>query len=333
MGLFYSILAILVLLFFIIAGAGGMGLYTLFTIIVPYAAIFLFVAGFIYRVLKWASAPVPFHIPTVSGQQKSLSWIQADNTDSPFTTGGVVKRLALEILLFRSLLKNEKIEMEAPHRLLFKTSTLLWLGAMAFHWSLLVIGVRHLRFFLEPLPACIVVLIRIDSIFQGFFRVFPVPYITDFLILIALAYLFFRRVADLQVRYISIPSDYFVLLLLGGIAISGVLMRVFYKQDLVQVKEWVMAMLRFQPALPKGVTLIFYVHLFFVSLLAAYFPFSKLMHMPGIFLSPTRNLTNTSRSERHVNPWNYPVKVHTYAEYEDHFRGAMKEVGLPVDKE
>jgi len=333
MGLWYSILASLVLLFFIIAGAGGMGLYTLFTIIVPYAAIFLFVAGFIYRVLKWASAPVPFHIPTVSGQQKSLSWIQADNTDSPFTTGGVVKRLALEILLFRSLLKNEKIEMEAPHRLLFKTSTLLWLGAMAFHWSLLVIGVRHLRFFLEPLPACIVVLIRIDSIFQGFFRVFPVPYITDFLILIALAYLFFRRVADLQVRYISIPSDYFVLLLLGGIAISGVLMRVFYKQDLVQVKEWVMAMLRFQPALPKGVTLIFYVHLFFVSLLAAYFPFSKLMHMPGIFLSPTRNLTNTSRSERHVNPWNYPVKVHTYAEYEDHFRGAMKEVGLPVDKE
>jgi len=47
----------------------------------------------------------------------------------------------------------------------------------------------------------------------------------------------------------------------------------------------------------------------------------------------TRNLMNTSRSERHVNPWDYPVKVHTYAEYEDHFRDAMKEVGLPVEKE
>ena len=244
-----------------------------------------------------------------------------------------MKRLALEILLFRSLLKNEKIELEAPHKLLFRTSTLLWLGAMAFHWSLLVIGVRHLRFFLEPLPDCIVVLIRVDSIFQGFFRLLPVPYITDFLIFIALAYLFFRRVVYPQVRYISIPSDYFVLLLLGGIAVSGVLMRVFYKQDLVQVKEWVMAMLRFQPVLPKGVTLFFYIHLFFVSFLAAYFPFSKLMHMPGIFLSPTRNLMNTSRSERHINPWNYPVKVHTYAEYEDHFRDAMKEVGLPVEKE
>ena len=333
MGLWYSILGILVLLLFVIVGAGGMGLYALFTIFIPYAAVLLFIAGFLYRVLKWASAPVPFHIPTVSGQQKSLSWIKPDNINSPFTTGGVVKRLALEILLFRSLLKNEKIELEAPHKLLFRTSTLLWLGAMAFHWSLLVIGVRHLRFFLEPLPACIVVLIRVDSILQGFFRLLPVPYITDILIFIALAYLFFRRVVYPQVRYISLPSDYFVLLLLGGIAVSGILMRLFYKQDLVQVKEWVMAMLRFQPMLPKGVTLLFYVHLFFVSFLAAYFPFSKLMHMPGIFLSPTRNLMNTSRSERHVNPWNYPVKVHTYAEYEDHFRDAMKEVGLPVEKE
>ncbi len=333
MGLWYSILGILVLLLLVIVGAGGMGLYTLFTIFIPYAAVLLFLIGFIYRVLKWASSPVPFHIPTVSGQQKSLSWIKADNINSPFTTGGVVKRLALEILLFRSLLKNEKIELEAPHRLLFKTSTLLWLGAMVFHWSLLVIGVRHLRFFLEPLPGCIVILIRVDSILQGFFRLLPVPYITDGLILIALAYLLFRRMAYPQVRYISLLPDYFVLLLLGGIAVSGVLMRVFYKQDLVQAKEWVMAMLRFQPMLPKGVTLLFYVHLFLVSVLAAYFPFSKLMHMPGIFLSPTRNLMNSSRSERHVNPWNYPVKVHSYEEYEDHFRGAMKEVGLPVEKE
>src|SRR4030042_1713112 len=249
MGLWYSISGVLSLLLLVLVGVGGLNLYSVFSIFLPYSSVLLFIIGFIYRVLKWASAPVPFHIPTVSGQQKSLSWIKPDNINSPFTTGGVVKRLALEILLFRSLLKNEKIELEAPHKLLFRTSTLLWLGAMAFHWSLLVIGVRHLRFFLEPLPDCIV-----------------------------------------------------VLLLLGGIAASGILMRVFYKQDLVQVKEWVMAMLRLQPMLPKGVTLLFYIHLFFVSFLAAYFPFSKLMHMPGIFLSPTRNLMNTSRSERHVNP-------------------------------
>ncbi len=57
------------------------------------------------------------------------------------------------------------------------------------------------------------------------------------------------------------------------------------------------------------------------------------MHAGGVFLSPTRNMANTNRMERYVNPWNYPVKVHSYAEYEDDFREKMKEAGIPVDKE
>jgi nitrate reductase gamma subunit len=329
MGLWYSISGILLLILLVVIGTEGIGLYSIFAIFIPYGAVLLFVIGFIYRVLKWGSSPVPFHIPTVSGQQKSLSWIKADGLDSPYTTGGVVKRLALEILLFRSLLKNEKVELEAPQRILFRTSALLWLGAMAFHWSFLVILLRHLRFFLEPVPLVVVILQRLDSIFQN---LLPILYISDVIILSALAYLFIRRVIYPQVRYISLPSDYFVLLAIGGIAISGVLMRLIYKVDLVQVKEWVMAMLRFSPLPPKGVNLIFYVHLFSVSLLVAYFPLSKLMHMPGIFLSPTKNLRNTSRNDRHINPWDHPVKVHTYEEYEDEFRDPMKEVGLPVEK-
>jgi nitrate reductase gamma subunit len=329
MGLWYAISGVLILLLFVLIGVGGIGLYSIFGIFIPYLAVLLFVVGFIYRVLKWAGSPVPFNIPTVSGQQKSLPWIKADNIDSPCTTGGVVKRLALEILLFRSLLKNEKVELEAPQRILFRTSTLLWLGAMAFHWSLLVILVRHLRFFLEPVPLVVVILQRVDSILQN---LLPILYISDVIILIALGYLFIRRVITPQVRYISLPQDYFIILAIAGIAVSGVLMRLIYRLDLVQVKEWVMAMLRFSPLPPKGVNLVFYVHLFFVSLLVAYFPVSKLMHMPGIFLSPTKNLRNTSRNDRHINPWDHSVKVHTYEEYEDEFRDPMKEAGLPVEK-
>jgi hypothetical protein len=70
-----------------------------------------------------------------------------------------------------------------------------------------------------------------------------------------------------------------------------------------------------------------------VSVLLAYFPFSKLMHLGGIFLSPTRNLPADTRATRHVNPWNYPVHVHTYEEYEDDFREKMVDAGLPVDKQ
>src|SRR4030043_1653403 len=226
MGLWYSISGILLLIFFVVIGTEGIGLYSIFAIFIPYMALLLFIIGFIYRVLKWANSPVPFHIPTVCGQQKSLPWIKADNIDSPSTTGGVVKRLALEILLFRSLLKNEKVEIEAHHRLLFKTSTLLWLGAMAFHWSLFVILVRHLRFFLEPVPSVVVILQRVDSIFQNLLLIL---YISDVILLIALGYLFLRRVITPQVRYISLPSDYFVLLAIGGVALPGGRMRLLFK--------------------------------------------------------------------------------------------------------
>jgi nitrate reductase gamma subunit len=238
--------------------------------------------------------------------------------------------LALDILLFRSLLKNEKIELREVQKLLYKTSTYLWLGAMAFHWSLLIILLRHSRFFLEPVPSIVLTVQWFDGILQG---LLPILYITDVIIFFALSYLFLRRVIYPQVRYISLPSDYFIILLVLGIAISGILMRLVYKVDLVQVKGWVMGMLSFHPTVPQGVNLLFYIHLFFVCLLIVYFPLSKLMHMAGIFLSPTRNLKNISRNERHINPWNPPVKVHTYEEYEDEFREALKEVGLPLEKE
>ena len=48
---------------------------------------------------------------------------------------------------------------------------------------------------------------------------------------------------------------------------------------------------------------------------------------------PTRNMTGNTREVRHVNPWNYPVPVHTYEEYEDEFRDVMKASGLPIEKE
>ena len=138
---------------------------------------------------------------------------------------------------------------------------------------------------------------------------------------------------DAKLRYISLASDYFPLFLIISIVITGILMRYFDKVDLINVKELAIGLFTFQPVIPQGIGVIFFIHLFLVSSLIAYFPFSKLLHMPGIFLSPTRNLANNSRMKRHVNPWNSPVRVHTYEEYEDEFREKMKEAGLPVEKE
>jgi len=169
-----------------------------------------------------------------------------------------------------------------------------------------------------------------DGILQS-----PVPmlYITDLVILIALIYLFLRRVIFPQMRYISLTADYFTILLLLGVVISGVLMKLFYRVDVVGVKELALGLVSFRPVIPEGIGLSFYIHLFLVSTLLAYFPFSKMIHFAGILLSPTRNLKNDSRMRRYINPWNKPVKVHTYEEWEDEFREAMKGVGLSLEKD
>ena len=151
---------------------------------------------------------------------------------------------------------------------------------------------------------------------------------------LALCYLLARRITNPMLRYISLAADYFPLLLILGIAISGILMRYVYKVDIVAVKELVVSLVAMHPKVPAaGIAPIFYVHLFLVSALFAYFPFSKLMHAPGVFLSPSRNMISNNRWVLHVNPWNYPVKFHHYDEYEDRFREAMIEAGIPVEKE
>ena len=331
MNALYSLFGVIILVLISFIGVWGLGWYSLFGVIIPYVAIATFIVGLIYRVLKWARAPVPFHIPTVCGQQKSLPWIKANNIESPSNTVGIIARMALEVLLFRSLFRNDRAELKRGQKLVYGGNKYLWLGGLAFHWSLFIILFRHLRLLIEPVPSIVLFVQDIDGVFQQAEP--PTICITAIVILMALTYLFVRRVIYPQIRYISLPADYFAVLLIAGVVVSGVLMRLFFKVDVLGVKELAMGVLSFHPTIPEGIGLSFYIHLFLVSTLVAYFPFSKLMHMAGVLLSPTRNLKNNSRMRRHINPWNKPVKVHSYEEWEDIFREKMKGVGLPLEKE
>lgn len=330
MGLIFSFFAVTALVLIVLIGVEGAHLHYLFGVIIPYAAFLTFIVGIIYRVVKWGRIPVPFRIPTTAGQEKSFPWIKENKIDNPSTSLGVIVRMALEVLLFRSLFRNTKAELRDGPKISYGSTKWLWLGGLAFHWTFLIILMRHFRLFLEPVPMPIEILESLD----GFFQVAaPVLYITDIIFLGAVTFLFLRRVIIPHVRYISLAADYFPLFLIFAIGASGVLMRYFWKTDVVGIKELTMGLITFSPVVPQGIGIIFYIHLFLVSVLFAYLPMSKLMHMAGIFLSPTRNLANNNRAAMHVNPWNYPVKVHTYAEYEDDFRDKMKSVGLPVEKE
>ena len=327
MGILVSFLAVVALLLVSLVGVDVLGWRWLFGAAIPYAAAAVFLVGVAARVVGWARSPVPFRIPTTCGQQKSLSWIRQSKVENPSTTAGVVARMALEVLCFRSLFRNTRTELR-DGRLTYSSNKWLWAGAIAFHYSLLVVLLRHLRFFTEPVPRFVLALTRLD----GFFFVgLPVVYATTLLFLGGLTFLLLRRLVSPALRYLSLPADYFPLFLLLAVGLSGAWMRHISKVDVPSVKAVVMGLLHLAPPAAEAVGTAFYVHLFFVSALLAYFPFSKLVHMAGVFMSPTRNLTANSREFRHVNPWNHPVPVHTYAEYEDEFRERMREAGLPLE--
>lgn len=325
---FLSLIAVVAIALAAWAGAAVTGLRWPLGVLLPAAGAVAFVAGTVWRVVTWAKSPVPFRIPVTCGQQASLPWLKASRFDNPSTTTGAVARMGLEVLLFRSLTRNVRAEL-GPGRLVYRDAAALWVAALAFHYSLLVVVVRHLRFLTEPVPALVTALASLDAFFQAGV---PSVYATDVILVAALGYLLLRRFRSPQVRCLSLFGDYFFLFLLLGIATTGLLMRHAVRVDVVSVKELAMCLATLSsPEIPPSLQPIVFAHLALVSTLAACLPFTKLSHMAGVFLSPTRNLANDNRAKRHVSPWRDEVKVHTYEEWEEEFRDKLVAAGLPVE--
>ncbi len=163
----YMLSLIAVGVLFLIAWAGtAVGLQVVFGIIIPYRALFIFLAGFVYKVVDWSRSAVPFCIPTTGGQQKSLPWIEHSRLDCPATKWQVVARMALEILTFRSLFRNTRMRLKEGSRISYQLEIFLWVGALAFHYAFLAVLVRHLRFFTEPVPFFVALVENVDSFFR-----------------------------------------------------------------------------------------------------------------------------------------------------------------------
>jgi nitrate reductase gamma subunit len=210
----------------------------------------------------------------ISTYARTPAPLKIPTTPAPTTTGGVVLRMTREVVFFESL---------------FKSNLWIWGLGMLFHASLALVIMRHLRYFTEPVWEW-VALIQPFGMYAG---------IT---MLLGLGGLWGRRLFVERIRYISTPSDHLMLLLLMGIAASGLLMKFVMHTDVIAVKGYFLGLMHLNvQALPADLLLL--VHLSLVAALLIVFPFSKLLHAPGVFFSPTRNQKDNPREARHLSAW------------------------------
>ncbi|MBL3599305.1 MAG: respiratory nitrate reductase subunit gamma [gamma proteobacterium endosymbiont of Lamellibrachia anaximandri] len=205
---------------------------------------------------------------------KTPAPLKIPTTPAPVTQAGVVMRMFREVVFFESL---------------FKSTKWTWIFSWMFHMGLFVVLARHVRYFVDPVPLPIA-LIQPFGIYAGFAMV------------AGLGGLFLRRIFVDRVRYISAPSDYLMLLLLIFIGFSGLMMTFLIHTDVVMVKQFFDGLFTFSGGeLPMDFALI--MHLTLVVVLMIILPFSKLLHIPGIFFSPSRNQVDNPREKRHLAPW------------------------------
>ena len=195
-------------------------------------------------------------------------------TPAPTTHAGVFARMFREVVFFESLFKGSKWS---------------WLFGWLFHFGMLIVIAQHLRYFTQPVWSWVTIIQWVGSY-------------ASFAMFVGLVGLWARRVLVDRIRYISAPSDHLMLALLLAITGSGLLMKHVDHTDIVLLKAFTLGLitLSWQP-LPNDFVLL--VHLSLVIILMLIFPFSKLLHAPGIFFSPTRNMRDNPREHRHVASW------------------------------
>ncbi len=149
---------------------------------------------------------------------------------------------ALDVIFFRRLFASHKT---------------VWAGSWTFHAAFLFVILRHLRYFLDPVPDCI-------------WCVQPVGIFAGYVLAFSLVYVLFMRTFG-GVRYVSY-QNYLILGLLFLISSTGLIMRNFFRPDLIDVKSFIMGIVAFSPS-PLPGNFFFVLHFSLVLLLIPYLPF------------------------------------------------------------
>jgi nitrate reductase gamma subunit len=220
--------------------------------VLPYIAVAVFILGMGWRIMTWLKAPVPFQITLFP---------------APDTASGRVIAVVREMLMFDSLRRGDKS---------------LWFWAWLMHITLAMIIIGHIVgiYYLTHQFTLIGLTEKASSAISAFLGT-----VSGVGFLLAIVVLFYRRTSIPEVKRLSDPADYFDLLLLLAVVVTGMHMRVTsIEVNLPVIREYLGNLILLRPT-PSPHDWTFVSHFFLVNVLLIYFPFSKLAHMAGFFVN------------------------------------------------
>jgi nitrate reductase gamma subunit len=211
-----------------------------------YIACLIFLGRFISHIVSWAKAEKDPETEQAAKKKMSLRTLW---------------NIVLDIVFFRRL---------------YATNRMLWIASLAFHISFLLVVVRHLRYFMYPVPDFLM-FIQPAGLYAGY--VLPISLLLMLII----------RIADGKDRYVSIYNFYLLGILLLT-SLTGVLMKTIFRTNLVDAKAFMLGIITFSPAaLPDS--MLFMVHYILVLILLPSLPFH-------LIASPVTTMEARRREER-----------------------------------
>ena len=218
--------------------------------ILPYITLVVLVGGMIYRLVTWYKMPSPGKLTLFP---------------APPPGSGLVLGVLKETFLLRTLFKADKV---------------LWQGSWGFHILLLLIFFGHFRV-VTDFPKVWGALQMDKAGVDDMSAVLGGG--AGIIVLIAALFLLIRRLVLTRVRDISSAADYLVLILLIAVLLTGDYMRFFTQFDLDEARTYFAGLITFRPQLPQSSFFLF--HFFLGQILLMCIPFSKIMHLGGVFFS------------------------------------------------
>lgn len=153
----------------------------------------------------------------------------------------------------------------------------LWVFLMVFHIGLILLFIGHLELIWDL--AIFQIIPHEPFLGKGFLGL---------VLALCLLFFLFRRFLS-PVKELSVPEDYYLLILLFLIVIFGSEMdwarRIYFYEELTveDYRDYFISLLMFRPALPDGIifsghSFMLVLHAFLANLFLIFFPFSQSMH-------------------------------------------------------